>query len=153
MCIGDELATDCGEILPRIRAGMLLYMTPESTGSGDDRKPANQRRRTCVSLANDTKGSGCEGVGGAAHPFASGRSGHGAHVLFTLKRIPRKLKNDENNFAKTREARKLPMEGIYDYMITSSVCLSVLFVCQMTNMTNMTNDPFDRNQLTQTERP
>ena len=49
---------------------------------------------TCVALTNDAKGSGCKGVRGTAHPFVSGWSGHGAHVLFTLKRMPRKLKND-----------------------------------------------------------
>ena len=83
-----------GKILPRIRAVVDRNMTPESTGSGDDRKPANKRTRTCVVLTNEAKGSGCKGVRGTAHPFASGWSGHGAHVLFTLKRIPRRLITD-----------------------------------------------------------
>ena len=40
-------------------------------------------------------------------------------------------------------------EYINIFIITSSVCLSLLFVCQMTNMANVR---FDRNQLTQTDR-
>ena len=84
MSISDKLATDCGKILARIRAVVDRNMTPEGPGGGDDRKPANQRTRTCVSLTNDAKGSGCEGVRGTAHPFASGWRGHGAHVPFYL---------------------------------------------------------------------
>ena len=76
MFISDKLATDGGKILPRIRADMHRNMFAEGLGGGDDRKPANQRTRTDVSLTNDAKGSGCKGVHGTAHPFASGRSGH-----------------------------------------------------------------------------
>ena len=84
MCISDKLAKDRGKILAHIRAVMDRNMFAEGPGGGDDRKPANQRTRTCVSLTNDAKGSGCEGVRGTAHPFASGWRGHGAHVPFYL---------------------------------------------------------------------
>ena len=94
MSISDKLATDRSKILPRFRAKIFLHMIAESGRSGDDRKPANKRTRTCVVLTNDAKGSGYKGVRGTAHPFASGWSGHGEY---------------ENDSAKTREARKLPM--------------------------------------------
>ena len=84
MSISDKLATDRSKILPRFRAKIFLHMIAEGPGGGDDRKPANKRTRTCVSLTNDAKGSGCEGVRGTAHPFASGWRGHGAHVPFYL---------------------------------------------------------------------
>ena len=85
MSISDKLATDGGKILPHIRADMHRNMFAEGPGGGDDRKTANQRTRTCVSLTNDAKWSGCKGVRGTAHPFASGWSGHGAHVPFHFK--------------------------------------------------------------------
>ena len=91
MCISDKLATDGGKILPHIRAEIMLHMIAEGGRSGDDRKPANKRTRTCVALTNDAKWSGCKGVRGAAHPFASGRSGHGARILKHDKTIPQKV--------------------------------------------------------------
>ena len=84
MSISDKLATDGGKILPHIRADMHRNMFAEGGRSGDDRKAANKRTTTCVPLTNDAKGSGCKGVLGAAHPFASGWR-HGEYELFTLK--------------------------------------------------------------------
>ena len=85
MSISDKLATDGGKILPHICAVMDRNIFAEGGRSGDDCKPANKRTRTCVVLTNDAKWSGCKGVRGTAHPFASGWSGHGAHVPFHFK--------------------------------------------------------------------
>ena len=113
MSISDKLATDCGKILPRICANILLHMIAEGGRSGDDRKAANKRTTTCVPLTNDAKWSGCKGVRGTAHPFASGWSGHGAHVLFHFKANSAKTYNRLTRFRRKSRARKLPIEGIY----------------------------------------
>ena len=117
MCISDKLATDGGKILPHIRAEIMLHMIAEGGRSGDDRKPANKRTRTCVALTNDAKWSGCKGVRGAAHPFASGRSGHGARILKQDKTIPQKVAGTQTSDGK---------EYINIFIITSSVSLCVL---------------------------
>ena len=73
--------------------------------------------------------------------------------LFTLKTMPRKrktlktIKTIPRNLA--RQANFRWKEYIYTIFMIHHlfVCLSVLFVCQMTNMANAR---FDRNQLTQT---
>ena len=69
-------------------------------------------------------------------------SGHGAHVLFTLKRIPRRLKT-----IKTIPRNLARQTSNWNILIL--LLLHHLFVCQMTNMANAR---FDRNQLTQTDR-
>jgi hypothetical protein len=73
--------------------------------------------------------------------------------LFTLKRMPLKRLKTIKTRKRARHASFRWKEYIINIFIIHHlfVCLSVLFVCQMTNMTNMANARFDRNQLTQTD--